>query len=213
MIDFQAKDKGNRELTKMLEGLINQDTAVNALFSKHIVLEAATGNHKFGSAGSPAAANLLGKFDLNGGIEVQSISNIKDPIIIKYSQTVKPVVSFKSGGGGAPAYSALRLGIKESETLRGIVLSEMEQLDGLMLTEDFLSEGPLDMLKKAGDWARDKGTAFVNKVKSAVSKVIAKIGAVFKKIAKMGKKMFASLMKFMGVEIRSASGIPGSISL
>ena len=213
VIDFQAKDKGNRELTKMLEGLINQDTAVNALFSKHIVLEAATGNHKFGSAGSPAAANLLGKFNLTGGIEVQPINSIKDPIIIKYAQTVKPVVSFKSGGGGAPAYSALRLGIKEEETLRGIVLSEMEQLDGLLLTEDFLSEGPLDMLKKAGDWAKDKGKAFVNKVKSAVANVLAKISAVFKKIAKMGKKMFASLMKFMGVEIQSAIGIPMEISL
>jgi|TARA_B110000305_G_scaffold162288_1_gene179539 hypothetical protein len=213
VIDFQAKDKGNRELTKMLEGLINQDTAVNALFSKHIVLEAATGNHKFGSAGSPAAANLLGKFNLTGGIEVQPINSIKDPIIVKYSQTVKPVVSFKSGGGGAPAYSALRLGIKEEETLRGIVLSEMQTLDGLMLTEDFLSEGPLDMLKKAGDWAKDKGKAFVNKVKSAVANVLAKISAVFKKIAKMGKKMFASLMKFMGVEIQSAIGIPMEISL
>ena len=213
VIDFQAKDKGNRELTKMLEGLINQDTAVNALFSKHIVLEAATGNHKFGSAGSPAAANLLGKFNLTGGIEVQPINSIKDPIIIKYAQTVKPVVSFKSGGGGAPAYSALRLGIKEEETLRGIVLSEMQTLDGLMLTEDFLSEGPLDMLKKAGDWAKDKGKAFVNKVKSAVANVLAKISAVFKKIAKMGKKMFASLMKFMGVEIQSAIGIPMEISL
>ena len=197
----------------MLEGLINQDTAVNALFSKHIVLEAATGNHKFGSAGSPAAANLLGKFNLTGGIEVQPINSIKDPIIVKYSQTVKPVVSFKSGGGGAPAYSALRLGIKEEETLRGIVLSEMQTLDGLMLTEDFLSEGPLDMLKKAGDWAKDKGKAFVNKVKSAVANVLAKISAVFKKIAKMGKKMFASLMKFMGVEIQSAIGIPMEISL
>ena len=213
VIDFQAKDKGNRELTKMLEGLINQDTAVNALFSKHIVLEAATGNHKFGSAGSPAAANLLGKFNLTGGIEVQPINSIKDPIIVKYSQTVKPVVSFKSGGGGAPAYSALRLGIKEEETLRGIVLSEMQTLDGLMLTEDFLSEGPLDMLKKAGDWAKDKGKAFVNKVKAAVANVLAKISAVFKKIAKMGKKMFASLMKFMGVEIQSAIGIPMEISL
>jgi hypothetical protein len=213
VIDFQAKDKGNRELTKMLEGLINQDTAVNALFSKHIVLEAATGNHKFGGAGSPAAANLLGKFNLSGGIEVQPINSIKDPIIIKYSQTVKPVVSFKSGGGGAPAYSALRLGIKESETLRGIVLSEMEQLDGLMLTEDFISEGPLDMLKKAGDWAKDKGQAFVNKVKAAVGKVLAKMKAILTKIAKMGKKMFASLMKFFGVEVSSATGIPGNISL
>jgi hypothetical protein len=213
VIDFQTKDKGNKELTKMLEGLINQDTAVNALFSKHIVLEAATGNHKFGGAGSPAAANLLGKFSLTGAIEVQPINSINDPVIVKYSQTVKPVVSFKSGGGGAPAYSAMRLGIKEEETLRGIVLSEMETLDGLMLTEDFLSEGPLDMLKQAGDWAKDKGNAFVNKVKAAVANVLAKISAVLKKIAKMGKKMFASLMKFMGVEIQSAIGIPMEISL
>ena len=213
VIDFQTKDKGNKELTKMLEGLINQDTAVNALFSKHIVLEAATGNHKFGGAGSPAAANLLGKFSLTGAIEVQPINSINDPVIVKYSQTVKPVVSFKSGGGGAPAYSAMRLGIKEEETLRGIVLSEMETLDGLMLTEDFLSEGPLDMLKQAGDLAKDKGNAFVNKVKAAVANVLAKISAVLKKIAKMGKKMFASLMKFMGVEIQSAIGIPMEISL
>jgi hypothetical protein len=54
---------------------------------------------------------------------------------------------------------------------------------------------------------------FVNKVKSAVTKVLAKITAVFKKIAKMGKKMFASLMKFLGVDVKSATGIPGSISL
>ena len=213
VIDFQKKDKGNRELTKMLEDLINQDTAVNALFSKHVVLEAATGNHKFGTASSPAAANLLGKFTLTGDIEVQPINSIKDSIIVKYAQTVKPVVSFKSGGGGAPAYSALRLGIKESETLKGIVLSEMEQLDGLMLTEDFLSEGPLDMLKNASDWAKDKGAAFVNKVKAAVKNVLSKVTAVLKKIAKMGKKMFASLMKFLGVDVKSAIGIPGNISL
>ena len=118
------------------------------------------------SLSTKVAPNLLGKFTLTGDIEVQPINSIKDPIIVKYAQTVKPVVSFKSGGGGAPAYSALRLGIKESETLRGIVLSEMEQLDGLMLTEDFISEGPLDMLKKAGDWAKNKGQAFVNKVKA-----------------------------------------------
>ena len=213
VIDFQQKDKGNKELTKMLESLMNQDTAVNALFSKHVVLEAATGNHKFGSNTSKAAANLLGKFSLSGTIEVQPINSIKDPIIVKYAQTVKPVVSFKSGGGGAPAYSALRLGIKESETLRGIVLSEMETLDGLMLTEDFLSEGPLDMLMKAGDWAKDKGKAFVNKVKTAISNVLAKISAVFKKIAAMGKKMFASLMKFLGVEISSVIGVPTDLSL
>ena len=93
------------------------------------------------------------------------------------------------------------------------MLSEMEQLDGLMLVEDFLNEGPLDMLKKAGDWARDKGTAFVSKVKRAVTNVLSKIKGVLTKIAKMGKKMFASLMNFFGVEVGSATGIPGSIEL
>lgn len=213
VIDFQEKDKGNRELTKMLEGLINQDTIVNALFSKHLVFEAATGNHKFGTAKSPAAANLLGKFSLTGDVELEPINSISDPIIVKYAQTVKPVVSFKAGGGGAPAYSALRLGIKESDTLRGIVLSEMETLDGLMLTEDFLAEGPLDMIRKAGDWAKEKGAAFVNKVKAAVANVLKKMSGMLKKIANLGKKMFGALMRFFGVEIKSATGIPGEISL
>jgi len=212
VIDFQEKDKGNRELTKMLEALINQDTAVNALFSKHIVLEAATGNHKFGGAGSKAAANLLGKFSVTGDIELQPINSIKDPIIIKYSQTVRPVVSFKSGGGGSPAYSALRLGIKESETLRGVVLEELGSIDGL-LTEDFIAEGPLDMLKKAGDWAKNKGKDFVAKVGKAIQAVMKKISAVFKKIVKMGKKMMGALMRFLGVEISNAIGVPTEITL
>ena len=213
VIDFQAKDKGNKELTAMMESFINQDTSANTLFSKHVVLEAATGNHKFGSNKAKAAANLLGKFSPTGEVQVEPINSIKDPIIVKYSQTVRPYVAFKSGGGGSPAYSSLRLGIKESETFKGIVLSEMSQLEGLMLTEDFLSEGPLDMLKKAGDWAKDKGTAFVSKVKSAITAVLKKMSAVFKKIAKMGQAMFASLMRFLGVEIKTAVGIPMEITL
>ena len=48
VVDFQEKDKGNKELSQMLETYINQDTAINQLFSKHIVLEASTGNQKFG---------------------------------------------------------------------------------------------------------------------------------------------------------------------
>jgi|TARA_B110000503_G_C7117245_1_gene400944 hypothetical protein len=213
VIDFQLKDKGNKELTKMLESYINQNTAANSLFSKHIVLEAATGNHKFGSKDSKAAANMLGKFDPSGAVQVEPINSIKDPIIVKYAQTVRPYVSFKSGGGGAPAYSALRLGIKESETLRGIVLSEMQQVEGLMLTEDFLSEGPLDMLKKAGDWAKNISDKAVKAVQVAVSAVIKKISEVFKKIAKMGKTMFAALLRFFNVDINSAIGIPMEITL
>ena len=130
---------------------------------------------------SPTYFNLLGKFSVTGEIELQPINSIKDPIIIKYAQTVRPVVSFKSGGGGSPAYSALRLGIKESETLRGVVLEELGSIDGL-LTEDFIAEGPLDMLKKAGDWAKNKGKDFVAKVGKAIQAVMKKISAVFKKI-------------------------------
>jgi hypothetical protein len=96
--------------------------------------------------------------------------------------------------------------------LRGVVLEELSSIDGL-LTEDFIAEGPLDMLKKAGDWAKNKGKDFVAKVGKAIQAVMKKISAVFKKIVKMGKKMMGALMRFLGVEISNATGVPTEITL
>ena len=213
VIDFQAKDKQNKELSDMLMGYMNQDTAANQMFSKYVVLEASTGNNKFGSSQSRAAANLLGKFEIGGKVVLEPINNIHDPIIKKYATTVKPYVAFKSGGGGAPAYSSLRLGIKEDvQTFRDVVLEELGTVNGL-LTEDYLCEGPLDMLKKAAAAAKNIGTSLLNKVKQAIVAVMKKVKAILSKIAALGKKMFGSLMKFLGLQISFASNIPGDVSL
>lgn len=213
VIDFEKKDKGNKELSAMLESYINQDTKTNALFAKHVVLEASTGNHKFGTSTSKAAANLLGKFDPAGPVVLEPIETINDPIIIKYASSVKPYVAFKKGGGNSPAYSAMRLAIKEDvETFQDIVLEELGNVDGL-LTEDYLAEGPLDMLKRAAARAKDIGAGLVNKVKNAIKAVMAKVVKVLKKIASLGKKMFASLMKFLGLEISFTTNIVGEVSL
>ena len=213
VIDFEKKDKGNKELSAMLESYINQDTKTNALFAKHVVLEASTGNHKFGTSTSKAAANLLGKFDPAGPVVLEPIETINDPIIIKYASSVKPYVAFKKGGGNSPAYSAMRLAIKEDvETFQDIVLEELGRVDGL-LTEDYLAEGPLDMLKRAATRAKDIGAGLINKVKNAIKAVMAKVVKVLKKIASLGKKMFPSLMKFLGLEISFTTNIVGEVSL
>ena len=47
IIDFQQKDKDNRELSEILMSYLNNDTEVNQLFSLNVVLEASTGNVKF----------------------------------------------------------------------------------------------------------------------------------------------------------------------
>ena len=213
VLDFQAKDKGNKELSDMLAQYINNNNEANALFSKYIVLEASTGNNKFGSPNSKAAANILGKFDPSGDVTLEPINSIHDPIIKKYASTVRPYVAFKKGGGGSPAYSAMRLGIKEEfQTFKEIVMEELSQVDGL-LTEHYLAEGPLDMLKRARGAAVNLGRNIVDKVKNAIKVIIQKISATLKKIANLGRNMFSSLLKFLGLDILFASGIPGEVSL
>jgi hypothetical protein len=213
VIDFEKKDKGNKELSAMLESYINSNTEANTMFSKYVVLEASTGNQKFGSPNSKAAANLLGKFDPTGKVVLEPINTIHDPIIVKYSQSVKPYVAFKKGGGASPAYSAFRLSIKEEvQTFHGLVMEELSQVDGL-LTEDFLAEGPLDMLKRAASKAKSIGKVLIDKVNNAIKAVIKKVSGILKKIASLGKKMFSSLMKFLGLDIAFASNIPGEVTL
>jgi hypothetical protein len=214
--DFQAKDKQNKELSALLSSYMNQNTAANSLFSKHIVLEAATGNHKFGSPKAKAAANMLGKFEIGGKVVLEPINSINDPIIQKYAKTVKPGITFKSGGGGAPAYSSLRLNItakgESVQSFRDVIVEELSKVDGL-LTEDYLCEGPFDMLKRAGAKAIGVGKNLVAKVQKAIKAVMAKTKAILKKIAAVGKQMFSQLMKFLGLEISQAVNIPGGVSL
>jgi hypothetical protein len=214
--DFQAKDKQNKELSTLLSSYMNQNTAANTLFSKHIVLEAATGNHKFGSPNAKAAANMLGKIELSGKVVLEPINSINDPIIQKYAKIVKPAITFKSGGGGAPAYSSLRLNItaqsESVQSFRDIIVEELSKVDGL-LTEDYLCEDPFDMFKRAGAAAVGVGKGLVAKVQKAITVVMAKVKATLKKIAAVGKQMFNQLMNFLGIEISQAVNIPGEVSL
>jgi len=213
VIDFQEKDKGNKELSDMLASYINQNTEANTLFSKYVVLEASTGNNKFGSPNAKAAANLLAKFDPSGKVEIEPIQSIHDPIIVKYASTVRPYVAFKKGGGGSPAYSAMRLGIKEDlQTFKQVVMEELSNVNGL-LTEDYLAEGPLDMIRKAGQAAKNLGQKVIANVTKAVQEIIKKISVILKKIANMGRQMFSQLLKFLGLDILFANGIPGEVSL
>ena len=216
VLDFQEKDKQNKDLSDLLASYINEDSKANALFSQYLVLEASTGNHKFGSPSSPAAANYLAKFDPGSGkVEVKEIFSIKSPIIKDYAKRAKPYVAFKKGGGNSPAYSAFRIGLNSSyePTFSDILIEELSADFSHLLTEDLLQEGPMDWLRKVGTAAKDMGASAVAKLKSALTKAWRKVKATFVKIKKMGSQMFSVLMRFFGIEIASARGIPGEVNL
>ena len=201
VIDYQTKDKDNKELSQLLSSYINQDTIANATFSRHVVWEAATGNSKFGSPSSKAAANLLGKFSPTGAVQVEDISSPDAPLIQSYATKVRPYVAFKKSGN-SPAYAAFRLGLSEHNTFEGIVMSELSRIPGLVLTEDMLVEGPLSYLKSLGA-----------KAKKALKNVFSKVSNALKRIVASGKEMFSKLLNFFGVEVKSATGIVSEVSL
>ena len=217
ILDFQQKDADNKELSAILENYINTNTKVNELFSQNIVLEASTGNVKFSEG--KAAANLLGKFDVSSGaVVVEPITSISDPIIKKYASSVKPYVAFKKGGGNSPAYSAMRMSLKEHfgiDNISTILINELKTIEGYetLLTEDYLDENFLSQLKKAGNWAKEFGSKTWNKFQKVIKKVMDSIKKALKKIANMGKRMFEAVMAFFNVEISNTRGIVTEVSL
>ena len=217
IIDFQQKDKDNKELSEVLTSYLNNNTKVNQLFSLNVVLEASTGNVKFNEG--PAAANLLGKFDIGSQkVVVEPITSINDKIIKDYASKISPYIAFKKGGGDSPAYSTMRIGLKENygiDTFRDMVINELTTIDGFseLLTEEFLEEGAFDMIKRAGNWAKNVGRETWNKFQKVIKKVLDGVKKVLGKIAKMGKRMFEAVMAFFGLEINNVSGVPVDISL
>ena len=216
VVDFQEKDRQNKELSDLLASYINKDSKANALFSQYLVFEASTGNHKFGSPSSPAAANYLAKFEpAKGKVQVEDISRVDSPLIKEYATKARPYVAFKKGGGNSPAYSAFRLGLNSSyePTFAGIIMESLSEDFSHLLTEELLQEGPMDWIRKVGSAAKDMGSAAVNKLKRALANAWKKVRATFVKIKKMGKRMFSAVMQFFGIEIASARGIPGEVNL
>ena len=217
VLDFQKKDKGNKELSTILESYLNNNSKVNSLFSQNVVLEASTGNVKFDKG--RAAANLLGKFDIGSGkVVVEPITSINDSIIKKYASQIKPYVAFKKGGGNSPAYSAMRISLKEHHGItdvRTILLNELQELDGYqtLLTEDFLDEGFFQMVNRAANWSKELGRNVWNKFQKVLKKVMEGIKKQLKKIANLGKRMFEAVMSFFNVEISNTRGIVVDISL
>ena len=100
--------------------------------------------------------NLLGKFDINTKkVEVEPITSINDKIIKKYASQINPYIAFKKGGGNSPAYSTMRIGLKEHygiDDFKTMVVNELTTMDGfdLLLTEEVLEEGAFDIIKRVG---------------------------------------------------------------
>jgi hypothetical protein len=137
-------------------------------------------------------------------------------IIKQYSDSLKPYVSFKKGGGNSPAYSALQLALEQKEhkpiTANRIFIEELEKEGlGSLMEENkvLLDEGILDTLKKSVKSLGKESQKLFNKVMSAFKKALKRIKGFLKKIASLGKEMFKQLMKFFNIDIENVQNARG----
>jgi len=83
----------------------------------------------------------------------------------------------------------------------------------MMLTEDVLQEGAFDILKRAGNWVKDKTSKLKRFLQSAMQKIKDKLKKVLSKIASLGKMMMNKLLNFLGLAVDSVQGIPKSMEI
>jgi hypothetical protein len=216
--EFKSVDDNNKELSSYLQDIINHDKSVGGKFTKALVWEASTGAEKFGSPNDKSAANKIAKFDLSGNIEYHDIKSPNSKIIKKYSDKLKPYVSFKKGGGNSAAYSALQLALEQKEhkpiTANRIFIEELEK-EGLgSLMEDsrvMLDEDILATLKKTASSIGSGMKKMFDKVIKAFKNALKRIKGFLSKIAKMGAEMFRKLLEFFNIEIERVTNVRGGV--
>lgn len=222
VVDYEKLDKKHKELDDILHNYFNYEVDANKKLVRHVCFEAATGNIKF--ANIEPRANLMGKFDVkSGGVVVLPINNPDDATTKLLANNVKVYCAFKKGGSSSPAYSSLRLGLpanlvtEEQEidfTFKDMVIEELSNAGlGMMLTEDVLQEGAFDILKRAGNWVKDKTSKLKRFLQSAMQKIKDKLKKVLSKIASLGKMMMNKLLNFLGLAVDSVQGIPKSMEI
>lgn len=225
---WRELEDNHQILNDMISETLN-DPKYGDLLKRNIVLEAATGNNKFGNESSPAAANLIVKFSINEQkIIIDEIKSIDDKIVKIYAKVISPKISFKKAGATSIAASSLRMIIPALKTLRkkgldsndtneeiltfkGIIKEEIENISELngYLNEDLLYEDWKSYLNKAVSSAKELGKNIVNKVKGAIDTIMKKVIDTLKYFAKLGKEMFEKLLEWLGVKISNVNGLNG----
>jgi len=219
---FITTEKFHKELNEKIKEHLNFEK--NPEFVKFLIYEAMSGSKKFSL--QKARASVCVEFDADNGnvskfipitkngknkfdTEVPSISSEVEA----YASKVKIYSAWKSGKGNP--YSSLRISSRfgeKEETLQSIV-KEVIRKDIITnavlkeLKEEVKQLDEFAIVNKVFNKLKDVGRNAINWIKNLIKKIINAVKNALDKIAKLGKKMFEGLFRFIGMELDSKTKI------
>ena len=219
---FVTTEKFHKELNEKIKEHLNFEK--NPEFMKFLIYEAMSGSKKFSL--QKARASVCVEFDADNGnvskfipitkngknkfdTEVPSISSEVEA----YASKVKIYSAWKSGKGNP--YSSLRISSRfgeKEETLQSIVKEVIRKdiITNAVLKELKEEVEQLDefaIVNKVFNKLKDVGRNAINWIKNLIKKIINAVKNALDKIAKLGKKMFEGLFRFIGMELDSKTKI------
>jgi len=222
---FITTESFHKELNKKIEKHLNFEK--NPEFMKFLIYEAMSGSKKFSL--QKAKASVCIEFNADNGQITKYIPVTKNgqnkfgelpnisPEVEAYASKVKIYSAWKSGKGSP--YSSLRIssvfGEKE-ETLQSIVKEVVRKdiITNAVLQEEIEQLDEFAAIGKVFGKLKDVGKNALNWLKNLIGKIMKAVKNALDKIAKLGKKMFEGLFKFIGMELDSSTKItyPSEIS-
>jgi hypothetical protein len=145
--------------------------------------------------------------------------------IIGISKKLKIYSAWKSSGSSP--YSVLRLGLTNdfttmnfcnsnttTDTLSTIIRKEVlnDKIANVVLKEEIYQLDEFKIIGRTFSKLKNLGKSALVWFKGLISKIMKKVKQSLDKIKKMGSKMFQSLLKFLGIELKSVKvSIPSEI--
>jgi hypothetical protein len=229
LAEFITTEAFHKELNKELEKHLSFEKQPE--FLKWYTFEAMSGYKKFSIPKGKASVCL--EFDADNGtvskfIEVtkkgKSSGLLDDPSVsadvISISKKVKVFSAWKSGKGNP--YSSFRLGLSNdfttedtTDTLREIIRKEVmnDNIANAVLVEEITQLDEFAIIGKTFAKLKSIGKNAFNWLKNLINKIMKKVKQTLDKIKEMGAKLFETLFKFLGIELKSVTeSLPSDIN-
>ena len=227
--EFLTTEAFHKELNKELKEQLSFEKKPE--FLKWYTFEAMSGYKKFSLERGKASVCL--EFDANKGSVSKFIEVTRDgkssglkgtpsvsSDVIGISKKLKIYAAWKSGKGNP--YSSLRLGLTTdyttedtTDTLRGIIRKEVmnDNIANAVLVEEITQLDEFAIIGKTFAKLKSIGKNAFNWLKNLINKIMKKVKQTLDKIKEMGAKLFETLFKFLGIELKSVTeSLPSDIN-
>ena len=215
---FITTESFHKELNEKIKKHLNFEK--NPEFMKFLIYEAMSGSKKFSL--QKAKASVCIEFNADNGQITKYIPVTKNgqnkfgelpnisPEVEAYASNVKIYSAWKSGKGSP--YSSLRISSvfgEEEETLQSIVKEVVRKdiITNAVLQEEIEQLDEFAAIGKVFGKLKDVGKNALNWLKNLIGKIMKAVKNALDKIAKLGKKMFEGLFRFIGMELDSKTKI------